>query len=90
MSYAIPTVFVVDDDISVRELLDLLIRNAGWRPELFESARSFCLTHASSSQTVWFSTLVFRISMVSICRSTSRPIGRTCRLSSSRAMVTFR
>ena len=44
MSYAIPTVFVVDDDISVRELLDLLIRNAGWRPELFESAQEF-LSH---------------------------------------------
>lgn len=44
MSYAIPTVFVVDDDISVRESLDLLIRNAGWRPELFESAQEF-LSH---------------------------------------------
>ena len=90
MSYAIPTVFVVDDDISVRELLDLLIRNAGWRPELFESAQEFLSHPRVFVQTVWFSTLVFRISMVSICRSTSRPIGRTCRLSSSRAMVTFR
>jgi FixJ family two-component response regulator len=42
---ATPTVFVVDDDISVRESLELLIRSAGWRPELFESAKQF-LAHA--------------------------------------------
>jgi len=37
----LPTVFVVDDDISVRESLELLIREAGWQPELFDSARRF-------------------------------------------------
>jgi FixJ family two-component response regulator len=36
-----PTVFVVDDDVSVRESLELLIRFEGWRPELFASAREF-------------------------------------------------
>lgn len=35
------TVFVVDDDISVRESLELLIATAGWRPETFASARAF-------------------------------------------------
>jgi FixJ family two-component response regulator len=34
-------VFVVDDDISVRESLELLIRNAGWQPETFASAQEF-------------------------------------------------
>jgi FixJ family two-component response regulator len=34
-------VFVVDDDISVRESLELLIRDAGWRPETFASASDF-------------------------------------------------
>jgi FixJ family two-component response regulator len=34
-------VFVVDDDISVRESLELLIKSAGWRPETFASAREF-------------------------------------------------
>src|SRR3954470_10901719 len=38
---AIPLVFVVDDDVSVRESLELLIRSAGWQPELFESAHGF-------------------------------------------------
>ena len=38
---ATPIVFVVDDDISVRESLELLIRNEGWQPTLFESARDF-------------------------------------------------
>jgi FixJ family two-component response regulator len=36
-----PTVFVVDDDVSVRESLDALIRNAGWDAETFESAQEF-------------------------------------------------
>jgi FixJ family two-component response regulator len=34
-------VFVVDDDISVRESLELLIKSAGWTPETFASARDF-------------------------------------------------
>jgi FixJ family two-component response regulator len=36
-----PTVVVVDDDISVRESLELLIQNEGWEPALFESAQQF-------------------------------------------------
>jgi FixJ family two-component response regulator len=36
-----PIVFVVDDDVSVRESLELLIKHAGWKPELFASAQDF-------------------------------------------------
>ena len=36
-----PIVFVVDDDISVRESLELLIKFAGWQPETFASAEEF-------------------------------------------------
>lgn len=36
-----PIVFVVDDDISVRESLELLIRTAGWQPETYASAQAF-------------------------------------------------
>jgi FixJ family two-component response regulator len=36
-----PTVYVVDDDVSVRESLELLIKHAGWKPELFASAHDF-------------------------------------------------
>jgi FixJ family two-component response regulator len=36
-----PIVFVVDDDISVRESLELLIKRAGWQPETFASAQEF-------------------------------------------------
>ena len=36
-----PRVCVVDDDVSVRESLELLIDCAGWRPETFASAREF-------------------------------------------------
>ena len=41
MSHATPIVFVVDDDVSVRESLELLIRCEGWQPETFASAREF-------------------------------------------------
>jgi FixJ family two-component response regulator len=41
MPSSAPTVVVVDDDISVRESLELLIRNEGWEPALFESAEEF-------------------------------------------------
>jgi FixJ family two-component response regulator len=36
-----PIVFVVDDDVSVRESLELLIKSAGWQPETFISAQEF-------------------------------------------------
>jgi len=36
-----PVVFVVDDDVSVREALEPLIRFAGWQPETFASAQEF-------------------------------------------------
>ena len=38
---AIPIVFVVDDDISVRESLEGLIRSEGWEVETFASAQAF-------------------------------------------------
>jgi len=36
-----PIVFVVDDDISVRESLEILICCAGWRSEVFATAQEF-------------------------------------------------
>ncbi len=41
MSTATPIVFIVDDDVSVRESLELLVRCEGWQPETFESAQAF-------------------------------------------------
>jgi FixJ family two-component response regulator len=38
---ATPIVFVVDDDVSVRESLELLIRCAGWQPKISASAEEF-------------------------------------------------
>ncbi len=43
MSHATSIVFVVDDDISVRESLELLIRSEGWQPEIFSSAQDFLI-----------------------------------------------
>ena len=36
-----PIVFVVDDDVSVRESLELLIRCEGWQPKTFASSQEF-------------------------------------------------
>src|SRR5579871_1980757 len=41
MSSANSLVFIVDDDVSVRESLELLVRHEGWQPEIFASAQEF-------------------------------------------------
>jgi FixJ family two-component response regulator len=41
MSDTTPIVFVVDDDVSVRESLELLIRCEGWQPATFASPQEF-------------------------------------------------
>ena len=59
MSNATSIVFVVDDDISVRESLELLIQSEGWQPETFSSAQDFLVR----SRTPVPSCLVLDISM---------------------------
>jgi FixJ family two-component response regulator len=41
IALAAPVVYVVDDDISVRESLHALIRCAGWQPQTFATAHEF-------------------------------------------------
>lgn len=41
MTHAPPIVFVVDDDVSIRESLELLISCEGWHPAIFASASDF-------------------------------------------------
>jgi FixJ family two-component response regulator len=41
MPQTTPIVFIVDDDVSVRESLDSLIRFEGWQPETFATAEAF-------------------------------------------------
>jgi FixJ family two-component response regulator len=41
MPDSIPIVYVVDDDISVRESLEPLLQDAGWRHEIFATAQEF-------------------------------------------------
>jgi|tagenome__1003787_1003787.scaffolds.fasta_scaffold20551866_2 FixJ family two-component response regulator len=41
MSQTTPMVFIVDDDVSIRESLELLVSSAGWEPETFASAQDF-------------------------------------------------
>ena len=49
MSNIVPTVYIIDDDISVRESLEELVRHEGWQPEIFASAESF-LAHTRTSE----------------------------------------
>jgi FixJ family two-component response regulator len=53
-----PTVYVVVDDVSVRESLELLIGCAGWRAETFASARDFVefLARPRPRRAAWCST----------------------------------
>ena len=41
MQQTTPIVFIVDDDVSVRESLESLIRCVGWQPQTFASAEEF-------------------------------------------------
>lgn len=43
-----PIVFVVDDDVSVRESLELLIASAGWQARTFASAQEFLAAPAAA------------------------------------------
>ena len=54
-----PIVFVVDDDVSVRESLELLIKFAGWQPETFASAEEFL----ARSRTATPSCLILDVSL---------------------------
>ena len=49
-------VYVVDDDVSVRESLELLIKREGWRPQLFESAHAFLAHPRAAVPSCWCST----------------------------------
>jgi len=48
LAEAKPIVYVLDEDASVRETLELLISQEGWRPETFASAQEF-LAHPQAS-----------------------------------------
>jgi FixJ family two-component response regulator len=54
-----PTVFVVDDDVSVRESLGSLIEVAGWEPRTFASAAEFLACPAADGP----SCLVLEVSL---------------------------
>ena len=80
-------VFVVDDDISVRESLELLIRSAGWQPETFASAQEFLSRPRATVPCCLVLDVTLPGSTASSCSSSS-PSGPTCRSSSSPATAT--
>ena len=90
MPDATPIVFVVDDDVSVRESLELLIKHAGWQPEMFASAQDFLVPPARHrSQLSGARCDACRGSTAWSCSSSS-PTGPTCRSSSSPVTATCR
>jgi DNA-binding LytR/AlgR family response regulator len=69
MSTVTPIVFIVDDDVSVRESLELLIQNEGWQAETFASAHEFSITRELLFQAVSSLTFHFRASTAWNCSS---------------------
>jgi FixJ family two-component response regulator len=61
LAHPAPVVFVVDDDVSVRESLELLILSEGWDPQLFSSASEFLASPRSQASVP--SCLVLDVSM---------------------------
>jgi hypothetical protein len=55
MPNVISIVFVVDDDISVRESLELLVKSAGWQPETSRRRRSSSRARAPPFRAAWCS-----------------------------------
>ena len=86
---ASPTVFVVDDDESVRESLELLISSAGWKPELFASAPEFLSRPPLLSRTCLVLDVTLLVSPVWIYKVGSLATERTCQSSLSRVMATY-
>ena len=82
-----PIVFVVDDDISVRNSLEWLIRFEGWKAETFSSAQEFLARPRVFAPNC----LVLDVSLPGSADLTSRnvsvTIGAKCQSSSSRAMA---
>jgi PleD family two-component response regulator len=71
---SVPVVFVVDDDISVREALESVIHHEGWQVATFATAQDFLAIRACVRRAVSCSTYICRTSAVSICRTASRRI----------------
>ena len=88
MPHTTPIVFVVDDDVSVRESLELMIRWQAGSRRYSRPHGSSCLTREFLLRAAWFLTSIFRTSMVSIFKSASLAIGLTCPSFSSRATAT--
>ena len=89
MASGTPIVFIVDDDISVRESLELLIRTEGFEPEAFASAQEFL----SRPKALVPSCLVLDISLPGLHGLELRKrvaAERTYRSSSLRATPTYR
>ena len=68
-----PVVFVVDDDVSVRESLELLISTAGWVPQTCSSAREF-LSRAPVGNT-WSAVVMGDLRRYKMLATTVEPAG---------------
>ena len=77
-----PIVFIVDDDISVRESLELLISTVGLQPEAFASARkSSSLCAVMAMMGMFLSASFWRINFVAVTPSISGNV-RSMRITS--------
>ena len=55
-SAAVPTVFIVDDDRSMRQAIQDLVESVGLRAEAFATGQDFLGSNSPVAPVVWFST----------------------------------
>lgn len=55
-----PAVYVIDDDVGIRDSLGLLFRSVGLRAELFHSANELMQSKLLRSRAAWFSMFGYR------------------------------
>jgi hypothetical protein len=75
-----PIVFVVDNDVSVRESLVLMIQRPGWQPKSFASATAFCANPKPATPSCLIVDFTLPDLNGSKCKSASQLNTVTCRV----------
>ena len=90
MDESVSEVYILDDDVSVREAVGSLIRSVGLKVRTFASAQEFLTSLRKERRAGWCWMSSFRTSMALNCSRSWRQKTFRYRLFSSPVMATFR